>query len=162
MRDALRADEICFDKLYSSPLVRATETASIILSDPAKVIIDDRLIEIDAGTFDGRLEEEISESIGKIKYDDWRSRNFILSAPGGESISEVMTRVEPLLNEVSRLPQNTVTGFVAHQGSLMAVKAVISGESSQSALAEFKQKNDEIEVWDLSSGKCAQRIRILE
>lgn len=41
-----------FDKVYTSPLIRAIETANAI-ADGAEVIVDDRLIEMDYGPYEG-------------------------------------------------------------------------------------------------------------
>ena len=43
---------ICFDKVYSSPLIRAVQTAEAV-SGNAEVITDDRLIEMDYGPYEG-------------------------------------------------------------------------------------------------------------
>ncbi len=46
---------ISFDAVYSSPLIRAVKTASIISGVPAEEIrIDERLIETDFGKYEGR------------------------------------------------------------------------------------------------------------
>lgn len=43
---------IVFDKVYSSPLIRAVQTAQAIAGD-AEVVTDDRLIEMDYGPYEG-------------------------------------------------------------------------------------------------------------
>ena len=150
IKTLLANENTVFDVIYSSPLSRAMETAEIISLDIAQPIIESRLIEVDLGDFDGRLETEIAGKMGNAAYLEWRQYNFTVPAPNGESIGEAMNRVKPFLTGLHRLPAAEAVGIIAHQGILMAAKAVISGESSQQALNEFKQANDEIDIWSLS------------
>lgn len=159
IKTLLANENAVFDVIYSSPLSRAVETAEIISLDIAQPIIEPRLIEIDLGDFDGRLEAEIAGEMGNAAYLKWRQCNFTVPAPNGESIEDAMKRVKPFLTELHKLPEVEAVGIVAHQGILMAAKAVISGESSQQAWNEFKQANDEIDIWWLSR-QC--RIRVLQ
>ena len=55
--------DIKFDKVFSSPLKRAYETATIICGDKYNIIKDDRLIERSNGELEGRLKKEIKEYI---------------------------------------------------------------------------------------------------
>lgn len=51
-----------FDVIYSSPLTRTIQTANIMNKfHNAKIIKDNRLIEIDQGTFSGRHKDSLSE-----------------------------------------------------------------------------------------------------
>ena len=52
---------ITFDRVYSSPLKRALETAQIISGND--IIIDERLIERSNGDLEGRLRSEIPDKI---------------------------------------------------------------------------------------------------
>ena len=47
--------------------------------------IDSRLVELDLGEFEGRLESELGKEFGK-RYDEWKSRMYLDPAPGGEGI----------------------------------------------------------------------------
>ena len=63
-----------FKRVVCSPLSRARETAEILMDrfDPA-IEIDSRLVELDLGEFEGRLESELGKELEK-KYDEWKSR----------------------------------------------------------------------------------------
>lgn len=143
----LRLKNICLDQIYVSPLVRAVQTAQAISSVASNLIVDGRLTEIDLGQYDGRHEDEIRQEIGSRKYDLWRNSNFRMPAPDGESFEQLHKRVGEFFTDItddeSRRPV-----VVAHQGVLMALKSVISGDSSQMALSGYKQRNDVVEVWD--------------
>lgn len=157
---ATLADEnVRLDVIFSSPLQRATETASMIADDKTRWLIDARLIEIDLGEFDGRLEAEIAKQVGQEQYQTWRNQNFVEPAPSGESLEQVSQRVKSFLAYLSTFQHNQKFGIVAHQGILMAMKSVISGSTNPSVLNAYKQRNDEIDIWNLQSGKQIRTVR---
>ena len=160
IRQLLRLETIRLAKIYTSPLVRATETANIISNHVTPIFIDERLIEINLGDFDGRYEDDISQEIGKHDYENWRSRNFTLPAPGGESIADVMVRAKDFLGEIAKSKSNEQLGIVAHQGVLIALKSVISGQSELTALDDYKQMNSEVDVWDIAAKQRLRTIKI--
>jgi broad specificity phosphatase PhoE len=76
--------------VFSSPLRRARQTAAGIAEVcGVDVEIDDRLVELDYGDWDGRLLSEIREERGTSWFAD---PNF--APPGGESLVAVTARVE--------------------------------------------------------------------
>ena len=52
VRDRFREAGISFDLVYTSPLIRAVQTAEIIAGD-VRQIVDERLIEMDYGPYEG-------------------------------------------------------------------------------------------------------------
>ncbi len=149
----LRSKNVCIDNIYSSPLSRAVETAKIIAHESSNVTVDDRLIEIDLGQYDGRLENEIQREVGKMAYELWRLEHFRTPAPGGESFDQVQKRVGDFFKALCAMQTAPQVLVVAHQVSLMALKSVISGDSSRATLTGYKQRTDVVEVWD-ALGKC--------
>ena len=162
IKSLLKKESTVLDVIYSSPLSRAIETAEIISLVSAQLIIESRLIEVDLGDFDGRLEMEIAGELGNAAYHEWRQCNFTVAAPNGESIQDAMMRVKPFLIELDNSSQVSDIGIVAHQGILMAAKAVISGKSNQQALNEYKQANDEIDIWSLSQRNRIKVLRLVD
>ncbi len=159
IRQWLADKDIAFGRVYSSPLTRAAQTARIIAPDPSNIVMDDRLSEIDLGEYDGRREQDIAREIGQAEYDRWRRSQFIQPAPGGESILQVIERVQPLVDGLAARRQRLPVSIVAHQGVLMAVKSAISGQSSAAALQDYKQKNEDIDIWCSSA---ATRVSLIE
>ena len=51
--DWFRARGIVFDRVYSSPLLRAVQTARLIAGENAALLTDPRLIEMDYGPYEG-------------------------------------------------------------------------------------------------------------
>ena len=88
---------IHFDCCISSSLIRAKETAEIILRESGNDVsikIDDRLKEMNFGRFEGMsIKEENVVSFLKKPTVDYRF-------PGGESIAEVMERTQAFLKEL--------------------------------------------------------------
>ncbi len=81
--------------VYSSPLTRARQTATAIAAVAGcEIQIDDRLIELDYGEWDGLPLSEIRPKRGVSQFAD---PNF--APPGGESLVAVQARVEAFCHE---------------------------------------------------------------
>lgn len=53
VRDRFLSEGITIDKVYSSPLSRAADTAKIIVGDDCPFVTDDHLLEMDYGPYEG-------------------------------------------------------------------------------------------------------------
>lgn len=86
-----------FDKIYSSPLQRAMETARIALPDAA-IIPEARIKERKFGSYEGKRVQDLSpqELEG---FQRWK-RNPELPIPDGESQGEFWARIEAWLHDV--------------------------------------------------------------
>lgn len=97
VRDQLAAAGICFDRVYSSPLIRAMQTAQIIAQDKA-VIIEERLIEMDYGPYEGMdLNDPAPEVMTFF-------RDFVHNpAPEGmEQLHDIVARLGTFLDEIRK------------------------------------------------------------
>ncbi len=150
LRNLLESHQISLKRLVSSPLSRAVETAKIISSGNIEILIEPDFTEIDLGSYDGCLESELADSVGEKEYSEWRASQFMIAAPGGESMEDVRKRVGSALKESCILAKDSHLGIVAHQGVLMAMKSVLSNCKSTAKLQDYKQANDEIDIWDVS------------
>ena len=135
---------------------RARETAEILMDrfDPA-LEIDSRLVELDLGEFEGRLESELGKELG-ARYDEWKSRMYLDPAPSGESILDVARRVEPVLQEL--LDSTGDVLVVGHQVVNMALKAKLSDCFTVECLSSFRQNSDEIDLWEITPPRSVMRI----
>ena len=110
--DKLRG--VSFNTVYSSPLVRAIQTAKIIAPDAAP-IIDERLVDMDYGPYEGtRIDELPSEAVAFFR--DVRN-----PAPEGmEHIGSVMRRAGTFLEDRCRTGGNIliVTHAIVMKGLL--------------------------------------------
>ncbi len=89
---------IRFDKCFSSPLVRAKETAETVLRESGNdvpVMIDERITEIDFGVFDGKCFSEAGEQAHVFFTKPFEFTGF----PGGERVREVCDRTQAFLKE---------------------------------------------------------------
>lgn len=93
-------------RLVSSPLCRAVDTAREI---GGEIEIDERLIELDYGSWDGL---EMSEVPGE-QWRAWRD-DPTFRPPGGESLVELDDRVRPALEEMARTAANEDVIVVSH------------------------------------------------
>lgn len=95
---AKRLAPVAFDRVLTSPLFRARETAAIVARD-ATVEADPRLREMDYGAWEGRTYEEIAESDGDYRR-RWEAQPDINPCPGGESGDDVAARCRSFLADL--------------------------------------------------------------
>ena len=93
--EALQRMGVVFDAVYSSPLIRAQQTARLIAGD-APMRIDERLIEMDYGPYEGldltHLPPEILAFFGDFAH---------VPAPDGmEQLSSVVARLGLFLEDI--------------------------------------------------------------
>lgn len=101
----------------TSPLQRAADTAreiATVLGVPVE--IDDRLVELDYGEWDGRRLEEV----GPAEWTAWRA-DPTFAPPGGESLASVAARVADFCAE--RLRTDTTMVAVSHVSPIKAAVA---------------------------------------
>jgi probable phosphoglycerate mutase len=106
----------------ASPLARARETAALL--HPASARVEERLIEMDWGTWEGRTRAELVAEFGRPDLD----RNPLgldFRAPGGESPREVISRLKPWIAECARCGAAAMA--VTHRGILRALYAEATG-----------------------------------
>jgi probable phosphoglycerate mutase len=108
--------------VFSSPLLRARETAEIISAEIAdgSVLIEPDLREIDVGEFSGLTNDEIEQGLP----DAWRTlREGTLTAfPGGEARDHFLRRVLGSLERMAAHHPDAEILAVAHGGAIAAVE----------------------------------------
>jgi len=105
-----------FNQVYSSPLQRAAITAQIA-SGTHNVILDERLIEVDFGNWEGKTKEEfISEN--ETLWQNWERHPETTKAGGsGETAREVIERVDDFFSSITQKHSDGETVLVvAHNG----------------------------------------------
>ena len=115
---ALRGEPVA--AILSSPLLRARQTAAPIgeaCGVPVKV--DERLIEIDWGAWEGRA----TGSLAKADVDRWKAEEG--TAPEGESLDSLSLRVESFCRE--QLDQDGLVVAVSHVSPIKAAAAWAMG-----------------------------------
>lgn len=103
------------DRVISSPLIRARQTAAAFGGD---VVIDERWIELDYGEFEGRKLSDVPVETWEL----WKSdRSF--STPQGESMGALDTRVRAACAEALELARHERVVVVSHVSPIKAAVA---------------------------------------
>ena len=107
--------EVEFEKIYTSPLSRAAETAGVIAADRRlRAIPDPAFIDLDFGEWQGLPLKEVRERYPDL-YRVWRERPQDATFPGGENLAQVKARAwEGLLRVVQDNSEKTVL-IVSHR-----------------------------------------------
>lgn len=113
------------EKLYSSDLIRARETAEIInetLAVPYEVLPD--IQEINFGGFTGKTDEEIREKYEAFRKERALHREDLRYPEGGECGADVIKRAVPQLRKLCGRLESRV-GVVTHGGVIRSLCAYI-------------------------------------
>ena len=114
----LLADQT-FDRVISSPLVRARQTARRILGDSSlPVETDMRLSEQNFGIFEGLTYHEIESAYpGELAM--WNESFESYRIPDGESFADVRSRADSFADDLWKMTASTGTLLLAaHKGTL--------------------------------------------
>ena len=114
----LLADQT-FDRVISSPLARAGQTARRILGDsPVPIETDERLFEQNFGIFEGLTYSEIKAAYpGELAM--WNNNFETYPIPGGESFADVRSRADSFADDLWKMTPSTGTLLLAaHKGTL--------------------------------------------
>ena len=112
--------EISFDYIVASPLVRAYNTAQIVMEEREQEIFGDRrLMEQDFGIFEGMTYKEIQNTCPK-ELDAWNEEFSTYRIPKGESFADVRSRAEDFLRDIpsGRESKGEKMLIAAHKGTL--------------------------------------------
>lgn len=119
---ALRSET--FDRIYSSDLSRALETARILAGSREKEIVADRrLREFDFGRWEGLTWEQIV-AIDPRLGGQLPTSAKIYDPDGGESFAQVCARVRSFLDDLAQQTFDSVA-IVTHAGPLHAALTVL-------------------------------------
>ena len=126
-RLAEELEQASLEMLYTSPLLRARQTAEIIgerLGIPLQ--IEPRLMEIHQGDWQTRLRAEIEDLYPEL-FQRWETEPWQATPPEGEHLSEVQRRVDAAIDEIlTRHPSQTI-GIVSHRIPIALIKVRFQG-----------------------------------
>ena len=97
VRERLAAKGVHFDVVYTSPLIRAVETARIIAGD-TKQVTDERLIEMDYGPYEGMDLNHPAPEVMRF----FRDFTNTPAPEGMEPLAEVVSRLGDFLEDISK------------------------------------------------------------
>ncbi|MBQ7172934.1 MAG: histidine phosphatase family protein [Clostridia bacterium] len=125
------------DALYSSPLLRAIETAKEFYD--REIFVDERLTERTLGVFDGRNIQELKADPAYSHYftdprlADFRA-SFRTRAPGGENYTDVTARVSSFLEDLKKQNYKKVI-LVSHYAAIRCMIKLVKNLSEEETLA---------------------------
>ena len=111
------------DRVLASPLLRTRQTAAAF--DQA-VEIDERLVELDYGEFDGRPFAEVPEGT----WAQWRS-DLSFAPLAGESLHTLGQHVAAFLDELTESPSDETVALVSHVSPIKAAVAWALGAGDE-------------------------------
>ncbi|SJZ79353.1 probable phosphoglycerate mutase [Pilibacter termitis] len=142
--------EICFDKIYCSPSLRARRTAQGIyaqLKQPCEIVFSENLREFGYGDLEGELIEVAHQKFPKemhnLRYD---LSHYDPSAFHGETITSVLDRVSHVVMQAILENKGNVL-FVSHGAALTATIRHLAGFSlDQLRAVDESLKNNSVSI----------------
>ncbi len=116
---AVRLKDTKIDKVYSSDLIRAYQTAKIIFDDnPIEKTPD--LREMNFGLFERLKYEQIIGRYPRL-YRDWVDNPEKVKTPNGEGLGDLSKRVEERLSFILSQHKDRTLAVVTHSGPIRVV-----------------------------------------
>ena len=140
-------------RLYTSPLRRARETAAIVGAELAlEPETVEALREISFGVWEGCSWEEIQRRWPR-EFAWCEGDRLRRSPPGGESYGQLMERALPAVEAIRRAPGGTAVA-ICHSAVIRAVLCALEGMSIGEGYRRLRIKNSSVsELADLSGKK---------
>ena len=139
--------EIDYDKIYSSPMKRAYETAEIVNYKNLEIEKDDELREMDFGIFEGLSYKEIikkyPEEMEKLKK-DWKTYSYVT----GENPFMLQKRALKFLEKIDKNKNNIV---VTHWGIICTLLSFLFS-SELEGYWKYQVKNGGIVIIEFADG----------
>lgn len=122
----LALSSVTIDKLITSPMPRALHTSSLILEQiPYRIplSIDERLMEMDLGLFEGMTKEYAKENYTEAFHYFRNNAQSFVPVDGGETFYDVMNRAEDFISSY-RGKEGTIL-VVSHMIVIEAMKTIL-------------------------------------
>jgi alpha-ribazole phosphatase/probable phosphoglycerate mutase len=140
--------DIKFDAVYSSPLIRAVQTAEIIGNvSRDEIITDERIIEANFGPYE--LMGYYSTGLKMMSY--WSFPEIFPAPAGVETIAEMCERTTSFLKELETREYETVL-VACHGGIIRPIRGYFEGRKN-GIIWRPRPKNCEIFVYECKNGE---------
>ena len=111
---------LSIDRLFSSPILRAYETAEIISGAIGLACrLDERLREIEFGIFEGLTFPQVEKRF-PVEHKKWTSGYLYYGVPKGESRRDVQERMRAAWNDITEDEDSQTVALVTH-GSAISI-----------------------------------------
>ncbi len=144
------------DVIYSSPLKRAYETASLIRGDrDIDIITDDRIRELSFGHFEGQNFSELIKDENLTFRHFFKQPHLYNPADDGESLEHLIERAGSFMQEVIEPLEKTCERvmIVAHGALNKAIMSYIKKHSTEYFWSGGLQENCNVIIVDYTDGK---------
>ena len=150
---------VSFDAAFTSPLIRARETAETILEGKdCRLLEDPRLIEISYGCREGQSLKWIKKLPVLRLYNYFYHTERYHPPKGGETIAELFARCRDFLNEIARREDEWDGVLIAaHGGLIRGMICVTEGLSEADFWSGNNQKNCSVTVLE-----CKNSYKVLK
>ena len=121
-----RFRDVPLDAVYSSPLIRAQQTAQGVCRFHPELtpVLDDGLCEIHCGALEGRFVPELRAECPEI-MDTFQHRPAEFAPPGGETAFEVHTRMRAAVRRIVESNPGKTLAIVSHGFALQSYLGVL-------------------------------------
>ncbi len=160
---------INFDKIYSSPLIRAAETAKTIqksINKKQDIIFDENLLEVDLSEWSGLKIDDIKTKFPEV-YPVWKNNpeNLILKRNDGKSykpIQELFDQAADFLEDILKIHLNaddTNILVVGHNAILRCLILLLLGKPTQ-GFRKIRLENASLSIINISSHQNTFKVQI--
>ncbi len=139
-----------FDAIYTSPLSRATQTAEALgRAVSVEPVVEPNLIDLNFGSWQGVLHEEVKKNYPDL-YRTWIDTPEKARFPEGESLQEVLGRVDTLMETLLGKHMGQTIALVSHRVVCKVLICSLLGlgldhfwqiQQSTACLNRFRYKN---------------------
>ena len=131
-KTALRLKTKNIDLIVASPFVRTKQTAECVARSVGftkDIIFDERLQEIDTGTFSGKTAQEYHAHFASLK------EKFTKTPPEGENLSDMKKRLGEFLYELDSKYENKKILIVTHEYAIWLLESIARGADVDETVA---------------------------
>ena len=109
-----------FTRYYSSPLLRARQTAECLFKN-VPITFDERLIERGLGKWQNQSKGQVRKDYPEAFFSSGTMNPFF-KPPDGEALEDVLSRVQSFLRNILSLDENDNVVVVTHNGILRVIR----------------------------------------
>lgn len=146
-----KSKDIHFDKIYSSDLKRALDTAKLIAGD-REIIETPLLREINVGNWSGRKISDVKIEDSKL-YNDYFNNPEKYEREDGESIKDLLERVEKFFEEAIYPEEDENILIVAHGVTIVAMFDIMEKIPVKDFWSNRVRRNGEFNIADYKDGE---------
>lgn len=136
-------ENVTFDVILCSPMIRAKQTAEIIKNERnLNIIFDNRLRERDYGEFEGT-------SKSSFNYNDFWAYNKNIKYAKAENVQEFFNRVYGFLDEIKNKYIDKNILIICHAGVIKAIECYANGMMKDEEIGPYLPDNASIQEYQL-------------